>query len=242
MFLFSKKHKTPVSTYTDSYRPPCSVKKMPEQAPPKLWKENKFVTQGLTMPPEQNPASRGQPERLTKTVTQEYYRNTVDTIAYQPEKYWRTRFKETYNPVSVNEDKCITWRTGSYSSAAWNKHSSYLSLLPKETFLHSIPVPYPLKPICLNRYEREMVTNTLHRMPVYTVTGRGPCQGYYSPSSGCYYCLPGTDYYIDGAHAIRRHLHTLEESAEYPVLQLQPQSDVLYIYTSPPAILPVQKP
>lgn len=46
MFLFSKKHKTPVSTYTDSYRPPCSVKKtIREQAPQELWKENKFVTQ-----------------------------------------------------------------------------------------------------------------------------------------------------------------------------------------------------
>ena len=29
---------------------------------------------------------------------------------------------------------------------------------------------------------------------------------------------------------------------EYPVLQLQPQSNVLYIYTSAPAILPVQEP
>lgn len=45
MFLFSKKHKTPISTYTDSYRPPCSVKKtIQEQGAQQLWKENKFVT------------------------------------------------------------------------------------------------------------------------------------------------------------------------------------------------------
>ncbi|NXK00711.1 SMRP1 protein, partial [Corythaixoides concolor] len=214
MFLFSKKHKTPVSTYTDSYRPPCSVKKMPEQAP-QLWRENKFVTQGLTMPPEQNPGSQGQPEQLTKAVTQEYYRKTVDTATYRPEKYWLTRFRETYNPGFVNEDKCITWRTGPYHSAAWNKHSSYLSPLPKETrmetFLHNIPMPYPLKLTCFNGYEREVATNMLHRLPVHTVTGRGPIQVYYSPSSGSYYCLPGIDYYIDGAPAIRRHLHALEE-------------------------------
>lgn len=38
---------------------------------------------------------------------------------------------EKYNPVFVNEDKYVIWRTGPYNSAAWNKHSSYLPLLPK---------------------------------------------------------------------------------------------------------------
>ncbi|KFZ60470.1 Spermatid-specific manchette-related protein 1 [Podiceps cristatus] len=256
MFLFSKKHKTPVSTYTDSYRPPCSVKKTTqEQVPQQLWKENKFVTQGLTMPPLQNPASQGQPEQLIKTAMQEYYRNTIDPAAYWPEKYWLARSEEKYNPVFVNEDKYITWRTGPYNSEAWNKHSSCLPLLPKEmrmeSFLHSIPVPYPLKPSCLNRYERELVTDTLSRLsrhsppflqPVYTVTRRGPFQGYYSPCSGRHYCLRGMDYYTDGASAVRRRFHALEERAEYPMLQLQPQSNVLYTCASPPAILPVQEP
>lgn len=46
MFLFAQKYKTPVSTYTDSYRPPCTLKKsIHEKAPLQLWKENKFVTQ-----------------------------------------------------------------------------------------------------------------------------------------------------------------------------------------------------
>ncbi|XP_075383589.1 sperm microtubule inner protein 6 [Mycteria americana] len=218
MFLFSKKHKTPISTYTDSYRPPCSVKKtIREQAPQQLWKENKFVTQGLRMPPVQNPASQGQPELLIKAAMQEYYRNTIDLAAYWPEKHWLARSEEKYNPVFVNENKYITWRKGPYNSTAWNKHSSYLPLLPKETrmetFLHSIPMQYPLKPTCLNQYEKEVVTDMLHRLPVYTMTGRGLFQGYYSPCSGRYYCLQGMDYYADEASAIRSHLHTLGERA-----------------------------
>ncbi|KAM9262064.1 sperm microtubule inner protein 6 [Morus bassanus] len=217
MFLFSKKHKTPVSTYTDSYRPPCSVKKtIREESPQQLWKENKFVTQGLTMPPVQNPASQGQSEQLIKAAIQEYYRNT-DPAAYWPWKYWPVRSKEKYNPVFVNEDKYITWRTGPYNSTAWSKQSSYLPLLPKETrtdtFLHSILMPYPPRTTCLNQFEREVVANVLHRLPVYTVTGRGPFQSYCNPCSGCHYCLRGMDYYVDGAAATRRHLHTLGERA-----------------------------
>ncbi|KFQ83254.1 Spermatid-specific manchette-related protein 1 [Phoenicopterus ruber ruber] len=256
MFLFSKKHKTPISTYTDSYRPPCSIKKtIPDQALQQFGKENKFVTQGLTMPPPQNPASQGQPEQMIKAMMQEYYRNTIDPTACWPEKYWLARSEEKYNPVFINEDKYITWRTGPYNSAAWNKHSSYLPLLPKETrmesFLHSIPVTYPPKPTCLNQYEREVVADMLRRLsrhsspslqPVYTVTRRGPFQGYYSPCSGRHYCLRGMDYYVDGGSAIRRHLNALGERAEYPMLQFQPESNVLYIYSSPPAILPVQEP
>lgn len=61
--------------------------------------------------------------------------------------------------------------------------------------------------------EREVITNMLHRLPVYSVTGRGPFQGYYSPCSGRHYCLRGMDYYVDGGPAIRRHLHTLGERA-----------------------------
>ncbi|XP_026543317.1 spermatid-specific manchette-related protein 1 [Notechis scutatus] len=45
MFLFATKTKTPISTYTDSYRPPNTMKKAFEEAPMTLWSENKFVTQ-----------------------------------------------------------------------------------------------------------------------------------------------------------------------------------------------------
>ncbi|KGL98608.1 Spermatid-specific manchette-related protein 1, partial [Charadrius vociferus] len=216
MFLFSKKHKTPISTYTDSYRPPCSVKKtIYDQGAQQLEKENKFVTKGLTMPLVQNPASQGQAEQLIKAAMQEYYRNTIDPAAYWNEKYWLARSEERYNPVFVNEVKHITCRTGPYNSTAWNKHSFYIPLLPKETrmetIMHSISVPYPLKPTCLSQFERELLANMPHRLPLYTVTGRGCFQGYYSPSSGRHYCLRAMGYDVDGASTIRRHLRALGE-------------------------------
>lgn len=58
--------------------------------------------------------------------------------------------------------------------------------------------------------ERELVAD---RLPVYTVARRGPFQLYYSPCSGRHYCLREMDYYVDGARAIRSHLHTLGERA-----------------------------
>lgn len=70
--------------------------------------------------------------------------------------------------------------------------------------------------------ERDMVANMPCRLsqhsplslqPVYTMTGRGPFQGYYSPCSECHYCLRGMDHCVDGASAIRRHLHALGERA-----------------------------
>ncbi|NXI35611.1 SMRP1 protein, partial [Galbula dea] len=218
MFLFSKKHKTPISTYTDSYRPPCSVKKTnQEQTPDELWREDKFVTQGLMVPLVQNLASRGQPEKMVIPATRGYYRTIIDPAAYRPRSYWLDRSEEKYSPVFVKEDKYVTWRTGPYNSAAWNKHSSYLPLLPKgtimETFLHSTPMLRPLKLICVNQSEREAVTKMLRRLPVYTVRGKEPFQGYYSPCSGRLYCLRGMDYYVDGTPGTRRHLHTQDEKA-----------------------------
>ncbi|NXG91884.1 SMRP1 protein, partial [Stercorarius parasiticus] len=218
MFLFSNNHKTAISTYTDSYRPPCSIKKTTyKQSSQQLWKENKFVTQGLTLPPVQNPARQDEPEHLIKVAMQEHCRNTTDTTTYWTDKYCLARSEEKYKPVFVNEDKYITWRTGPYNSTAWNKHSSYLPLLPRETrvetSLNSLCVPYPLKPTCLSEFEREMVANMPHRLPLYTVTGRGCFHGYYSPCSGHHYWLRGMDYYVGGASSIRRHLRALGERA-----------------------------
>uniref|UniRef100_A0A663NB18 Chromosome 9 open reading frame 24 n=1 Tax=Athene cunicularia TaxID=194338 RepID=A0A663NB18_ATHCN len=77
-----------------------------------------------------------------------------------------------------------------------------------ETFLHSIPVSYPLNPTCINQ-----CGNYPHPVPVLQLKlcpccagmhpGRGPYWGYYSPCSACHHCLRGMDYYIDGASAIR---------------------------------------
>ncbi|NWI20310.1 SMRP1 protein, partial [Crypturellus soui] len=132
MFLFSQETKTPVSTYTDSYRPPNSVKKIFQEPSARFWKENKFVTKGLTIPPVPSAGSPEQQEKLLKATAQEFaYRNAVEPSAYLPEKYWVTRQEERYNPVFVNEDRYVTWRTSPYNSAAWNKYTTYLPRLPK---------------------------------------------------------------------------------------------------------------
>ncbi|NXH21905.1 SMRP1 protein, partial [Bucco capensis] len=209
MFLISKKHKTPVSTYSDSYCLPYSDKKTTqEQTSEQLWKEDKFLTQGLMMPPVQSLVSQGQPEQMIALGRQGYYRKVINFAAGMPKNYWLDRSQGKYNPIFINENKYVTWRTGPYNSAAWSKHSSYLPLLPKETrmgiFLHSTPVPYPLKLTCVSQSEREAVTNMLNKQPVYTMRGREPFQGYYSPSSGRHYFLQGMDYYTDGTAGTRR--------------------------------------
>ncbi|XP_074022381.1 sperm microtubule inner protein 6 [Numenius arquata] len=233
MFLFSNKHKTPISTYTDSYRPPCSIKKtLYKHSPQPLWRDNKFVTKGLTLPPVQNPASQSEPEHLINVAMQEYYRNTTKSTAYWTNKYLLARSEEKYKPVFVNEGKYVTWRATPYNSAAWNKHCCHLPFLPRvtrvETSLNSLCVPYPLRSTCLSEFERELVTNVPHKLPLYTTTGRGCFHGYYSPWSGRHYWLRGIDYYIDGNSAIRRHLRALGERAKYPVLRLQPHNDIVW--------------
>ncbi|KFW00347.1 PREDICTED: spermatid-specific manchette-related protein 1 [Eurypyga helias] len=239
MLHFSKKHKTPISTYTDSYRPPCSVKKIFRDQTPQLWKENKFVTQGLRMPPVQNPASQGQPEVLIKAAMQERYRNT-NTAAYWPEKHRLAGSKEKYKPYFVNEDKHITWRAGPYNSAAWKGPRPKETRM--ETFPHSAAMLCPLKPPCLYQCEGEVATDTLHRLPMYTAARRGPFQGYYSPCSGRHYCLREMDYSADEGPAISRHLCASGERDEYTMQHVQPHSNIVYVYTSPPAHLLIQEP
>ncbi|NXO04371.1 SMRP1 protein, partial [Rhinopomastus cyanomelas] len=219
MFLLSKKYKTPISTYMDSYRLPCSVRNTFKERTPRLPpKENNFVTQGLWVPPARSPASQGQYEQLIKEEMQQYYRNTMDPAAYNPEKYWLPRSEEKYNPVFVNENGYVAWGTSPYNSEAWDKH---LPLLPKETrmetLLQSTPMPCLAKPTCLNHCGWLLLlaltliillfaVNSL--LPLYSVSGRQPLQG---PCSCHHYCLCGMDYCADGTSPLRRHLHTPEE-------------------------------
>ncbi|XP_025894852.1 spermatid-specific manchette-related protein 1 [Nothoprocta perdicaria] len=222
MFLFAQETKTPVSTYTDSYRPPNSVKKTFQEPPSLLWKENKFVTKGLAMPPVPSAGSPGQQERLLTAAAQELaYRNAVEPSAYQPEKYWVTRQEERYNPVFVNEDRYVTWRTSPYNSAAWNKYTTYLPRLPKEAKMEAL-LESAARPEHLHRCEREVadMLGSLRRAPppaaphVYAAAARRPYQGYFSPCSGRHYCLRGMDYYGDvGRPDTGRHLHPLAERA-----------------------------
>uniref|UniRef100_A0A452J581 Uncharacterized protein n=1 Tax=Gopherus agassizii TaxID=38772 RepID=A0A452J581_9SAUR len=224
MFLFAHKTKTPISTYTESYRPPCTVKQTYRERPFTLWEENKFITEGLTMPRVENQVNQAQLEKMIKRAVQDYsYKNTIEPTAYRPEKYWVTR-PEASRPAGMESNKYATWRTGPYNSAGWNKYTTYLPRLPKEagmeTILRGMPMEYPPKPDRLNNYEREVVVNMLNslsrsQLPSVqhrsTVPGRKPFQGYYSPCTGRHYCLRGMDYYVDGAPCNERQLNQLVE-------------------------------
>ncbi|XP_034262300.1 sperm microtubule inner protein 6 isoform X1 [Pantherophis guttatus] len=225
MFLFATKTKTPISTYTDSYRPPNTMKKAFEEAPMTLWSENKFVTQGLTIPKVDHPLDQAHLEKMVKRAVQEYaYKNTIEPTAYRPYKYWVSREEEKFNPVFVGNDRYATWRTGPYNSAAWNRYTTYLPRIPREAgmeaILRGMPMEYPPKPERLNNYEREVVVNMLNslsrkQLPYvqhqYSIPGRMPYQGYYSPCTGRHYCLRGMDYYVDGAPSTERQISQLVE-------------------------------
>ncbi|XP_010188292.1 PREDICTED: LOW QUALITY PROTEIN: spermatid-specific manchette-related protein 1-like, partial [Mesitornis unicolor] len=195
MFLFSKKHKTPVSTYTDSYCPPCSVKKtIQDNVSREFWKENNFVTEGEGEQSGCPPASSA----------------PQDTPVYCMEnnmENWRT------TPFSST-----AWNKHCSCLSRLPKETRM------ETYLYRVPMMHPPKPTCLNPCEREAIATTLRRLssslscrpvpslqPVYTMSTKGAFQGYYSPCSGRHYCLQGMDYYVDRDPAIRKHLNALAE-------------------------------
>uniref|UniRef100_A0A8C3H8F1 Sperm microtubule inner protein 6 n=1 Tax=Chrysemys picta bellii TaxID=8478 RepID=A0A8C3H8F1_CHRPI len=264
MFLFARKTKTPISTYTDSYRAPNSMRKTFQEPPNTLWKENKFVTEGLTRPRVENQVNQAQLEKMIKHAVQDYsYKNAIEPTAYRPEKYWVTRPEEKYNPVFVSGDKYATWRTGPYNSAGWNKYTTYLPRLPKVNpgppewrRMSGFPSPTLLAPLVS---EREVVVNMLNslsrsQLPSVphrsTIPGRKPFQGYYSPCTGRHYCLRGMDYYVDGAPSERSEPGRLLLSLtiplrlfqEYPILRLQPRDDGLCTFAQPAAIFPIYEP
>ncbi|XP_048359242.1 spermatid-specific manchette-related protein 1 [Sphaerodactylus townsendi] len=190
MFLFSRKTKTPISTYTDSYRPPNTVKKTFEEHPMALWSENKFVTQGLTVPRLDNQVDQAHLEKMVKNAVQEYtYKNSIEPTAYRPYKYWVTREEERYNPIFVGDDRYATWRTGPYNSATWNRYTTYLPRIPRDagmqTILHGMPMQYPPKPERLNSYA------SLANPPSPLIPSRQGCptKGNFTSSLHRHYCL-----------------------------------------------------
>ncbi|XP_072462468.1 sperm microtubule inner protein 6 isoform X2 [Notamacropus eugenii] len=169
MFLFAHKTKTPISTYTDSYRPPASIKQDYKDPPLWAWEENKFVTQGLKKPMVEHHVDRQSLEKMVKRAVEEYsYKGSVPGNPYLPQKYWISEQEERYNPTFVSEDRFSTWRTGPYNSACWNKHTTYLPRLPKETGMETtvrgMPLDGPPKPDRFNNYEREVVVNMLNSL------------------------------------------------------------------------------
>ncbi|XP_038203699.1 spermatid-specific manchette-related protein 1 isoform X1 [Arvicola amphibius] len=227
MFLFSRKTKTPISTYSDSYRAPTSIKEVYKDPPLWAWEANKFVTPGLT----QTMHRHVDPEALQKMVkcaAQDYtYKNSISGHPYLPEKYWLSQDEEDKCCSSyLDNDRYNTWRTGPYSNY-WNKYTTCLPRLPKdagmETVVRGMPLEYPPKPERLNAYEREVVVNMLNSLSrnrtlpqiaprcgcVDPLPGRLPFQGYESPCSGRHYCLRGMDYCTTGEPSRERRLRPL---------------------------------
>nr|XP_020822636.1 spermatid-specific manchette-related protein 1 isoform X3 [Phascolarctos cinereus] len=169
MFLFAPKTKTPISTYTDSYRPPASIKQDYKDPPLWAWEENKFVSKGLKKPMLENHVDRQCLEKMVKRAVEEYsYKGAVPGNPYLPQKYWISEPEERYNPTFISGDRYATWRTGPYHSAGWNKYTTYLPRLPKEagmeTVIRGMPLDYPPKPDRFNNYEREVVVNMLNSL------------------------------------------------------------------------------
>nr|XP_020761657.1 uncharacterized family 31 glucosidase KIAA1161 isoform X2 [Odocoileus virginianus texanus] len=232
MFLFSRKTKTPISTYSDSYRAPTSIKEVYKDPPLWAWEANKFVTPGLT----QTAQRHVDPDALQKMLRcagQDYsYRGSIPSHPYFPEKYWlcpeEDKCNPNYlcgNPNYLCSNRYNTWRMGPYN--CWNKCTTYLPRLPKEagmeTVVRGMPLVYPPKPERLNAYEREVVVNMLNSLsrnqPLPQITprcgcvdplpGRLPFQGYESSCSGRHYCLRGMDYSVSGPPCTERRLRPL---------------------------------
>ncbi|XP_073737544.1 sperm microtubule inner protein 6 isoform X2 [Callorhinus ursinus] len=227
MFLFSRKTKTPISTYSDSYRAPTSIKEVYKDPPLWAWEANKFVTPGLT----QTMQRHEDPEALQKMVkcaVQDYsYKGSIPGHPYFPEKYWLCQEEDKWTPYYLCGDWYNTWRMGPYNCTGWNKYTTCLPQLTKEagmeTTVRGMPLQCPPKPERLNAYEREVVVNMLNSlsrnqplpqiMPrcgcVDPLPRRLPFQGYESPCSGRHYCLRGMDYYVTGAPCTERRFRPL---------------------------------
>ncbi|XP_007498932.1 spermatid-specific manchette-related protein 1 isoform X1 [Monodelphis domestica] len=254
MFLFAHKTKTPISTYTDSYRAPASIKQDYKDPPLWAWEENKFVSPGLKKPMLEQHVDQQSLEKMVKRAVEEYsYKGSVPGNPYLPQKYWISEAEaERYNPAFISGDRYGAWRTGPYNSSGWNKYTTYLPRLPKEagmeTMMRGMPLDYPPKPDRFNNYEREVVVNMLNSLsrnqlpsiqPRYTVPGRLPFQGYDSPCTGRHYCLRGMDYYATGAPSNERHL---TQPTECPPLQPQTRNELCCLIPPPAITLSLYKP
>ncbi|XP_019062331.1 spermatid-specific manchette-related protein 1 isoform X2 [Fukomys damarensis] len=224
MFLFSHKTKTPISTYTDSYRAPTSIKEVYKDPPLWAWEANKFVTPGLT----QTMKRHTDPEalqKMAKCAVQDYsYKSSMSGHPYLPERYWLSQEEENKCcPCYLGNDPYRTWRTRPYNSSYWNKYTTCLPRLPKEagmeTAVRGMPLECPPKPERLNTHERDVVVNMLNS-------------------------LCGMDYCASGPPCTERHhLRALcpEQPTECITLRAQGRN-ALCCYNSPAVILPISEP
>ncbi|XP_006758633.1 PREDICTED: spermatid-specific manchette-related protein 1 [Myotis davidii] len=188
MFLFSRKTRTPISTYTDSYRAPNSIKKVYNDPPLWAWEPNKFVSRG---PPKtfQRPVDQEALEKMVKCAVRDYtYKSSIPGHPYLPEKYWPSQKEaDKCNPSYLCSDWGNAWRMGPCCCTGWNKCTTCLPRLPKEagmeTAVRGMPLEYPPKPEPLNAYEREVVVNMLNSLSrVQQLPSREPRPGSVSPS------------------------------------------------------------
>ncbi|XP_032748249.1 spermatid-specific manchette-related protein 1 isoform X2 [Rattus rattus] len=253
MFLFSRKTKTPISTYSDSYRAPTSIKEVYKDPPLWAWEANKFVTPGLT----QTMHRHVDPEalqKMAKCAAQDYtYKSSISGHPYLPEKYWLSPDEEDKCTSYLDNDRYNTWKTSPCSNY-WNKYTTCLPRLYKDTGMESevrgMPLEYPPKPERLNAYEREVVVNMLNSLSrnrtlpqivprcgcVDPLPGRLPYRGYESPCSGRHYCLRGMDYCITGEPSTERRLRPLcsQQPTVRSMLPLDHRPGMQCVVTTPP--------
>ncbi|XP_021490162.1 sperm microtubule inner protein 6 isoform X1 [Meriones unguiculatus] len=229
MFLFSRKTKTPISTYSDSYRAPTSIKEVYKDPPLWPWEANKFVTPGLT----QSMHRHVDPEalqKMAKCAAQEYtHKHSLSGHPYLPERYWLSEDEEDDCCTSyLDNDWYNPWMTGPHNNY-WNKYTTCLPPLPKDARVETVvkgkemPLEYPPKPERLNAYEREVVVNMLNSLSrnrtlpqiaprcgcMDRLRGRLPFQGYGSACCGRHYCLRGMDCCGTAEPSAERHLRPL---------------------------------
>ncbi|KAH0627772.1 hypothetical protein JD844_008096 [Phrynosoma platyrhinos] len=161
MFLFARKTRTPISTYTDSYRPPSTLKKTFEDPPLALWSENKFITQDqgrgvfwerpllgkmfVFAHKTDTPISTYTESYRAPRVTKENYQEPSLRIFEENSRLAKgLTVPRVDHPVdqnhlekmvkkAVQEYSYATWRTGPYNSAAWNRYTTYLPRIPRVT-------------------------------------------------------------------------------------------------------------
>ncbi|XP_048221686.1 spermatid-specific manchette-related protein 1 isoform X1 [Perognathus longimembris pacificus] len=228
MFLFSRKTKTPISTYSDSFRAPTSIKEVYKDPPLWAWEANKFLTRGLTNAMQHHVDPNA--VQMDKCATQDYpYKSSLSGHPYFPEKYWFSQEEEDkYCPSYLGGYRYNSWKMGPYNNPYWSKYSSYLPRLSNkdtgvDAVVRGMPLEYPPKPERLNAYEREVVMNMLNSLsrsqPLPQIAprcgcldplpGRLPFQGFDSPCSGRHYCLRGLDCYTAVSPCTERPLSPL---------------------------------
>ncbi|EAW58459.1 chromosome 9 open reading frame 24, isoform CRA_d [Homo sapiens] len=206
MFLFSRKTRTPISTYSDSYRAPTSIKEVYKDPPLCAWEANKFLTPGLTHTMERHVDPEAL-QKMAKCAVQDYtYRGSISGHPYLPEKYWLSQEEaDKCSPNYLGSDWYNTWRMEPYNSSCCNKYTTYLPRLPKEarmeTAVRGMPLECPPRPERLNAYEREVMVNMLNSLSrnqqLPRITPRCGCVPPYEhrPGMQCAVTTPPPSYY-----------------------------------------------